>query len=61
MQIGHELSAGVKSSLNKDKAFSQTQAAWRFLNNQLCSLEALSQPLLQAAHELGEEECDNYQ
>lgn len=60
MQVGHELSPGVKNVLNKDIAFNQTQAAWRFFNNENCTLEALSQPLLKAAHELSEQECDQY-
>jgi len=60
MQMGHELASGVKSALSKDPAFNQTQAAWRFLNNENCTLEELSKPLLKAAHELGEQECDDY-
>jgi hypothetical protein len=61
MQIGNEISAGVKSILSQDSAFNQTQAAWRFFNNENCTLEDLSQPLLKAAHELSEQECDYYQ
>lgn len=60
MQVGHELAAGVKSSLKGDIAFSQTQAAWRFFNNENCTLEALSLPLLSAARELSEQECSEY-
>lgn len=60
MQVGHELAPGIKSTLNKDVAFNQTQAAWRFLNNERCSLETLCKPLLKAAHELSKQECDNY-
>lgn len=60
MNVGHELAAGVKSTLNKDIAFSQTQAAWRFFNNDKCSLESLSLPLLEAAQELSEQECSEY-
>lgn len=60
MQVGHELASGVKSILSKDPAFNQTQAAWRFFNNEKCTLEQLSQPLLMAAHELSEQECDEY-
>ena len=33
MQIGNEISAGVKNVLTQDSAFNQTQAAWRFFNN----------------------------
>jgi hypothetical protein len=61
MNTGSVLSAGVKSFLTKDSAFNQTQAAWRFFNNEKCSLEELSKPLLKAAHELSAQECDNYQ
>ena len=60
MQVGHELAAGVKSILDKDIAFSQTQAAWRFLNNKRCTLATLSKPLLTAANQLSEQECDDY-
>lgn len=60
MQAGHQLAAGVKSILSKDTAFNQTQAAWRFFKNEHCTLEELSQPLLKAAHELSEQECDQY-
>lgn len=60
MQTSHQLAAGVKSILNKDVSFNQTQAAWRFLNNERCTLEELVQPLLKAADELSEQECDNY-
>lgn len=60
MQPGHELAAGVKSALNENIAFSQTQAAWRFFNNERCTLNELSQPLLQAAHESSEKECDSF-
>ena len=60
MQVGNSVAAGVKSILNNDEAFNQTQAAWRFFNNDACSLQELSQPLLKAAHELSETECDNF-
>lgn len=60
MQVGHELSPGVRNILSKDAAFNQTQAAWRFFNNEKCNLVTLSQPLLTAAHELCEQECNEY-
>jgi len=60
MQAGHQLAAGVKSILSEDSAFNQTQAAWRFFNNNQCTLEELSQPLIKAAHELSEQESDEY-
>jgi hypothetical protein len=60
MQAGYQLAAGVKSILSNDIAFNQTQAAWRFLNNERCTLEELSQPLLKVAYELSEKECNEY-
>ena len=60
MQGGNVLAPGIKNILNKDSAFNQTQAAWRFFNNENCSLEELAGPLLQAAHELSAQECDEY-
>lgn len=60
MQAGHELAAGAKSILNEDAAFNQTQAAWRFYNNNSCTLSELSQPLLKAAHQASESECDAF-
>jgi hypothetical protein len=60
MQAGNILAPGVKALLSKDTAFNQTQAAWRFFNNENCTFEALSKPLLQAAHELSEQECNQY-
>jgi hypothetical protein len=60
MVSGNELAAGIKSQLKDDIAFSQTQAAWRFLNNDSCTLAELSKPLLKVAHELSETECDTY-
>lgn len=60
MQVGHELASGVKSLLKGDAAFSQTQAAWRFFNNEDCSLKKLAQPLLAAGFELCEQECERY-
>ena len=43
------LSAGVKSSLKSNTAFSQTQAAWRFFNNERCELTELMKPLIEQA------------
>jgi len=60
MQAGHKLAAGVKSALNENDAFNQTQAAWRFFNNENCTLDELSQPLLKAAHESSAKECDSF-
>lgn len=60
MHMNHELASGIKSKLNKDVAFAQTQAAWRFLNNDSCTLIELNKPLLLAAHELCSSECTEY-
>jgi len=60
MQTNQELASGIKSHLNNDSAFAQTQAAWRFLNNENCTLIELSKPLLSAAHELCRNECSQY-
>lgn len=60
MHTNHELASGIKSQLNKDAAFAQTQAAWRFLSNENCTLTELNKPLLSAAHELCENECNEY-
>lgn len=43
------LSPGAKSLLSGHRAFSQTQAAWRFLNNERCSLGELIKPILSSA------------
>lgn len=54
------LSAGVKSSLKSNKAFSQTQAAWRFFNNERCSLNELIKPILSSAKEQISQLCNTY-
>lgn len=53
------LSPGVKSSLKNKEAFSQTQAAWRFFNNERCELGELVKPILEHAI-AGSEGCQNY-
>lgn len=60
MNNNNELASGVKTQLNNDVAFSQTQAAWRFLNNERVTLRELSAPLLKAGHELCAEESDEH-
>ena len=54
------LSAGVKSSLKSNKAFSRTQAAWRFFNNERCSLTELIKPILSSATEQMSQLCNAY-
>lgn len=53
------LSPGVKSSLKGNKAFSQTQGAWRFFNNERCELPELIKPMLEHA-ESQSESCKDY-
>jgi len=60
MNTHTEISAGVKSCLSKETAFSQTQAAWRFFNNPNCDLNSLSEPLLKAGYDLSDQECESY-
>jgi len=60
MYTQNELAAGIKARLKEDVAFNQTQAAWRFLNNENCTLVDLSKPLLKVAHELCRDECNEY-
>ena len=54
------LSSGIKSSLDGCEAFSQTQAAWRFFNNDRCSLEALMQPILASGKKQTKDLCHEY-
>ncbi|OHC24739.1 MAG: hypothetical protein A3F63_16695 [Pseudomonadales bacterium RIFCSPHIGHO2_12_FULL_40_16] len=60
MHTNNKLASGVKNQLNKDAAFAQTQAAWRFFNNENCTLTELNKPLLLAGHELCRDECIEY-
>lgn len=45
MRAAPELAAGVASLPSTASAFAAVQAAWRFLNNDQCSLPALVEPL----------------
>ena len=54
------LSNGVKSTLDTSDAFSQTQAAWRFFNNDRCTLETLMRPILKSGIKQTQESCRNY-
>ena len=49
MMTSNLLSSGVKNSLKSNMAFSQTQAAWRFFNNERCELMELVKPMLESA------------
>lgn len=53
------LSPGVKSSLKSNQAFSQTQGAWRFFNNERCELTELIKPMLESAKSQSES-CSDY-
>jgi hypothetical protein len=54
------LSPGAKSLLNDNSAFSQTQAAWRFLNNERCTLSELIKPILSSALSQSDHCCHHY-
>jgi len=60
MHNNDTISSGVKSTLNSNEAFSQTQAAWRFFNNPNCSLYDLAIPLVEAAHNQWDKEIEEY-
>lgn len=60
MKLNNMLSPGVKSLLNEHSAFSQTQAAWRFLNNERCYLSELIKPILNNALNQSEQFCKDY-
>lgn len=60
LKMNDMLSPGVKSLLKGDNAFSQTQAAWRFLNNERCSLGELIKPMLNSALSQLESSCKQY-
>ena len=49
MMTSNLLSSGVKNSLKSNMAFSQTQAAWRFFNNERCELMEFVKPMLESA------------
>lgn len=53
------LSPGIKCSLRSNQAFSETQGAWRFLNNERCKLTELIKPMLSRA-EQESEICRDY-
>ncbi|MDT4839614.1 IS4 family transposase ISPpr4 [compost metagenome] len=54
------LAAGMKALPRGDKAFAQTQALWRFLNNERVQPADLVKPLLAVAHEGCRESCAAY-
>jgi hypothetical protein len=60
MMMSDLLSNGVKSTLDTSEAFSQTQAAWRFFNNDRCELKILMQPILKSGIKQVQESCRNY-
>lgn len=46
MMANDLLSNGVKATLKANEAFAQTQASWRFFNNERCELPLLMEPIL---------------
>lgn len=60
MNSNNDLASGVKTQLANDIAFNQTQAAWRFFNNESVTLKDLSAPILQAGHALCAEELGEH-
>jgi hypothetical protein len=54
------LSPGIKNTLSKNKAFAQTQGAWRFFNNEQCSLQELIKPVFASGLEESRSHCDEY-
>ncbi len=55
------LAAGLRALPKESKSsFASTQAAWRFYQNKNVSLEKLSEPLLDAAHEGVSSHCTQY-
>ncbi|MDP1723239.1 MAG: transposase, partial [Alphaproteobacteria bacterium] len=49
MSINNLLTAGIKSTLEGNEAFNQTQAAWSFFNNERCELTELIKPIKDSA------------
>ncbi len=60
MSINNLLTAGIKSTLEGNEAFNQTQAAWRFFNNERCELTELIKPIKDSALNQSERLCVNY-
>jgi hypothetical protein len=54
------LASGIHALANASSAFSVTQAAYRFLNNDRIKLPALAEPLLEAARQAVPQACDEY-
>ena len=48
MHAASAVAAGPSAALGRAKGFAQTQAMWRFLNNDRVTLEALIQPCREA-------------
>lgn len=60
MNVTTALAAGMKALPNGESSFAQTQAMWRFLNNDRVGIDQLSQPLLSLAYEQVDKQCVNY-
>ena len=55
MKMSTLLTPGVRSTLEGSEAFTQTQAAWRFFNNERCSLSELIKPIQRMALDQSEQ------
>ncbi len=51
---------GLKLLLNNQESFSQVQAAWRFLNNENVSTDALFQPIFDTLNTEIEKQCNRF-
>jgi hypothetical protein len=60
MMMSNLLSNGIKSTLDKNAAFAQTQAAWRFFNNDACTLSSLMNPIVKQCKKQLPELCQKY-
>jgi hypothetical protein len=60
LSVAQRLASGIHSLANSTSAFSVTQAAYRFLNNNRIKLPALMEPVLEAARQAVPRDCDDY-
>jgi hypothetical protein len=60
LQSAQKVAAGIKSRPSTATAFAQTQAAWRFLNNERVSLPALAEPLLEQGRTAAAQTCTEF-
>ena len=60
LQTAQKVAAGIKSRPSMATAFAQTQAAWRFLNNERVSLPALAEPLIEQGRTAAAASCTEF-